>query len=71
MSLMAPIELLPIPGRIDPPLCVPSQDFFHAHLGFFLPSLGARVRGVSNMYGLLSFLRLAVIKGYGYKIELF
>ena len=30
MSIMAPVALLIIPGRRDPPLCVPSQDFFLA-----------------------------------------
>ena len=31
MSIMAPIALLITPGRRDPPLCVPSQEFFLAN----------------------------------------
>ena len=39
--IMAPIALLTPPGRRDPPLCVPSQDFFLANEGsLFLPSGG-------------------------------
>ena len=43
MSIMAPIALLITPGRRDPSLCIPSQDFFLANsTSFFLAIRGPK-----------------------------
>ena len=62
MSIMAPIALLPIPGRRDPP----SQNFFLANREFLLALWGARVRGggVINIGPVEPFETGPVIKGY-------
>jgi hypothetical protein len=47
-SIMAPISLVIIPGRRDPTLCVPPQDFLLSNKGsLFLPSWGLGSGGVS------------------------
>ena len=58
-TFLAPIALLAIPRRRDPPLIL-SQDFFLANQGsFFLPSGGLGLaRGLLYIYGLLSPFRL-------------
>ena len=69
MSIMAPIALLIIPGRRDPSLCVPPQDFFLVN--YFLALSGARVRGGDiNIMPVKPSETVPVIKGYTNIIEL-
>ena len=61
----APIALLIIPGRRDPPLCVAPPDFFLANEGifFFLSHGGKGQGGAINIWPVKALETVPVIKG--------
>ena len=65
---MAPFALLIITGRRDPPLCVPSLDFFLVNGGsffyFFLPSNQGSGGCHTCTHTVQPFETVPVVKGY-------